>query len=613
VALTFDDGYNFDHRILDFLSSEGIKATAFVIGSWAQNNPSLLREMDGLGWEICNHTQNHPWLTKIPDQQIQAELNACQAVIASTTGQHQPFFRPPGGFIDARVNGVVTSMGYIPVLWSMDSMDALGPRVPDVQSRVAGMVNGARDGSIILFHFGGRNTLELVQGMVKGLQQRGFCFVTLGELYGMKNIMRGGECGPGQAEAAERHYFAEGTTRPGYEEWLLVLNPGEEAAEVEATFFSSQGRERKSFSVPARGRISIDVNSEVPWRDDLSVLLESSSPTAAERMLYFRRGRGYDGASMSAGTQGAATRFYFAEGSIRPDFEEWLALFNPSGAAEARVELEFFGGVGALGKTSLEVPPQSRVTVKVNDLVEEDELVGGEKDLSMILKSSQGVVAERSQYFVYDNLVPGANGGGGCCQPRQEWYFAEGTTRRFFYSYLVLFNPCRYDTPVKVSFLGSDGESREESVVLAAGQRRTLKVNERLPEDIDYSVRVSSLLPIVAERSTYFRSRNTIGGYCQVGTPSPRERWLFPEGCTSEGYQEWLALFNPTAREQEVSVDYLLGEEGVLRRSYTLPAWGRVTVDVAAEAGRHDKVAMEVRAPAGIIAERSLYFTRASP
>jgi peptidoglycan/xylan/chitin deacetylase (PgdA/CDA1 family) len=607
VVLTFDDGYNFDHRILDYLNSQGIIADAFVVGAWAQNNPSLLREMNGLGWEICNHTQNHPWLTKIPDQQIQAELNACQSVISSITGQHQPFFRPTWGAMDNRVQAVVTSMGYIPVLWDFDSMDSAGTNVAPVQVRVANIVGSARDGSKILFHFGGRNTYELLTGVVQGLQKRGFTFVTLGELYGMREEAKGGESGPGLAETTTRCYFAEGNTRPGFEEWLLILNPGGVAAKVQATFFSPQGKLEKTFLVPPRARQSISLNAEVPWRDDLSTVLESSVPVAAERMIYFNRGKGFNGGLLSPGTIGPSTRYLFAEGSTRPGFEEWLILFNPSSTSEAQAVVEFYGEAGKVKETELAVAPLTRVTARVNDLVE------GGGDISIILRSSIPVVAERSQYFLYDNRIAGAHSAPGVSAPYNQCYFAEGTTRSFFENYLILFNPCAYSTWIKVRLTGSDGQAWEEMVDLAAGARKTLHLNEYMPADIDFSIHVSSLLPVVAERSAYFQSHNVAGGYCTRGTPQAQTYLLFPEGCTAPGYQEWLALFNPSNRTQEVRVEYLRAEGEAESRSYVLPPEGRLTVDVAAEVGQQDEVSIELEAPGGVVAERSIYFSRPIP
>ncbi len=600
VVLTFDDGYNLDHRILDFLASQGIPASAFVIGSWAQRNPALLQEMNALGWDICNHTQNHPWLTKLTDQQIVAELNTCQAVIGSITNQYLPIFRPPGGFVDARVTAVAASIGYAPVMWNFDSRDS-SQTTASVQDRVNYMVGSASDGSIILFHFGGRQTFEMVTGVVKGLQERGFCFVTLSELYGWKNLVRGGDSGPGITDASLRHYFAEGTTRQGFEEWVLAFNPGTKTADLMAHFYSPQGVLDKQYSIPPGERLSIFINAEIPWQDDVSVVLESSKPLAAERMLYFNHGAGNSGGSLSRSVSKASAIHYFPEGSVRPGFREYLAVFNPSAIVASRVEVELNAGEAGRRTSSFEVQPLSRETVCVNELTE-----GG--DCSMIVRSTSPVVAERSEYFTYKDILTGSHCASGADEANVRWFFAEGTTRGFSDGYLSLLNPCDFATWVRVRMIVADGSLAEEQVNLGPGERKTLCLGDYLPEDIDYSLSISSLLPITAERTVYFQSNNVMGGYCSTGTAEPRDHWLFPEGCTAPGFSEWLALFNPQQGEQVVHVEYFRGDGERINRDYFLPPEGRITVDVAAEAGYANEISIEVDSPGGIIAERSLYF-----
>ena len=154
----------------------------------------------------------------------------------------------------------------------------------------------------------------------------------------------------------------------------------------------------------------------------------------------------------------------------------------------------------------------------------------------------------------------------------------------------------------------SDGSVVRESVALAAGERKTLHLNSLLPAGIDYSLALHSLIPVTAERVTYFRSGNAAGGYCSPGADAPRETWLFAEGCTSRGFSQWLALFNPSREKRSISVHYHKGDGEVLGREYQLPPWGRMTVDVCSEAGAADALSMEVRCEGGIVAERSVYF-----
>ena len=65
IALTFDDGPSalYTADILDYLKSEGVRATFFVVGSQARNHPELLLREEAEGHEIGNHTDTHPRLS----------------------------------------------------------------------------------------------------------------------------------------------------------------------------------------------------------------------------------------------------------------------------------------------------------------------------------------------------------------------------------------------------------------------------------------------------------------------------------------------------------------------------------------------------------------------
>ncbi len=61
IALTFDDGPDIDFtpQVLRILQKYGIKATFYVIGQKAENNPEIIKKQYDLGHEIGNHTYSH--------------------------------------------------------------------------------------------------------------------------------------------------------------------------------------------------------------------------------------------------------------------------------------------------------------------------------------------------------------------------------------------------------------------------------------------------------------------------------------------------------------------------------------------------------------------------
>ena len=62
LALTFDDGPNqaWTPRLLEVLTSHGVRATFFLLGSHAQAEPGLVRRIAATGHLIGNHSWSHP-------------------------------------------------------------------------------------------------------------------------------------------------------------------------------------------------------------------------------------------------------------------------------------------------------------------------------------------------------------------------------------------------------------------------------------------------------------------------------------------------------------------------------------------------------------------------
>ena len=69
--------------------------------------------------QLANHTSAHPSLLKCSDQRVVDELLGCEDFLTRTFGvSGMPYFRPPYGLIDDRVQAVAASVGYtVPVMW----------------------------------------------------------------------------------------------------------------------------------------------------------------------------------------------------------------------------------------------------------------------------------------------------------------------------------------------------------------------------------------------------------------------------------------------------------------------------------------------------------------
>ena len=213
----------------------------------------------------------------------------------------------------------------------------------------------------------------------------------------------GGHCVVGASAPRWVWYFAEGTTRVGFDAWACLQNPGADAGEAELVFQAQDGSE--SFyhvELPARSRVTVHLNHLLDPGADFSFVVRADVPVVAERPMYFFYNGSWTGGHDVLGAAQPLTEWYFAEGCTRSGFDTWLCLQNP-GADRALLDIDYHRGDGTtLTRSGVEVAPRSRLTIPVHDqalgIGRSDSVAG---DVSIRLRSTNGVpvVAERPIYF----------------------------------------------------------------------------------------------------------------------------------------------------------------------------------------------------------------------
>ncbi len=105
---------------------------------------------------------------------------------------------------------------------------------------------------------------------------------------------KGGTDTIGFAAPANEIYLAEGSTAWGFETFVCVQNPNDEAATVSVVYETNDGAVLgPKRNVPANSRVTINVNDELPNKDT-SVKLTCPDPIMAERSMYWNnRGAGH--------------------------------------------------------------------------------------------------------------------------------------------------------------------------------------------------------------------------------------------------------------------------------------------------------------------------------
>ncbi|WP_052947754.1 polysaccharide deacetylase family protein [Aneurinibacillus tyrosinisolvens] len=186
IAFTFDDGPHpvYTRNVLKVLNKYQGKGTFFVTGQRAQSFSSVIKELDGQGHEIGNHTFSHPSMRKITSLQLQKEIQKADDTIYSLTGKYPVFFRPPAGIQNSAVISAAKKKNHIIVIWSknQDPKDWANPGIETIVRRVT---QHAEPGQIVLMHDSGVNRTQTVKALEKILSilsKQGYKFVTISDL-----------------------------------------------------------------------------------------------------------------------------------------------------------------------------------------------------------------------------------------------------------------------------------------------------------------------------------------------------------------------------------------------------------------------------------------------
>jgi peptidoglycan/xylan/chitin deacetylase (PgdA/CDA1 family) len=124
LALTFDDGTSTEvvAAFAAFAADSGVRLTFFPNGSyrsWVENAAAFRPLADSGQVALGNHTWSHPDLTALDDAAVAEEIRRNRDFLWTTFGvRDTPFFRPPYGARNQRVDSIAADLGHPTVaLW----------------------------------------------------------------------------------------------------------------------------------------------------------------------------------------------------------------------------------------------------------------------------------------------------------------------------------------------------------------------------------------------------------------------------------------------------------------------------------------------------------------
>ena len=187
ISVTFDNAWGADDipDILASLKKYNAKATFFVLGTWVEKYPEIVKSIFDEGHEIANHSYVHYHPAKLSDKQLTEEIVKCNEAIKSVTGKECNIYRAPYGEYNNEVVTNAQNNGMFVIQWDVDSLDWRNEMTKQaIYDRVTKKVKA---GSIILFHNDTKYTREVLPEILEKLTSDGYTSVTVSNLIYKEN------------------------------------------------------------------------------------------------------------------------------------------------------------------------------------------------------------------------------------------------------------------------------------------------------------------------------------------------------------------------------------------------------------------------------------------
>lgn len=187
MALTVDDGVSSQvvREYARFCKQTGMRMTFFVTASypsWTDNIPLLRPLVESGQIQLGNHTWSHPDLNKATDATIAGELTRAHEFLKNSYGvDAHPYFRPPYGNHNARVDKIAASVGYTtPVIWDGTLSDSALIPAPTLKTFAQKYIQPER---IVLGHANAPTVVDCFDYIQELIVTRKITPVTLNDVY----------------------------------------------------------------------------------------------------------------------------------------------------------------------------------------------------------------------------------------------------------------------------------------------------------------------------------------------------------------------------------------------------------------------------------------------
>jgi len=186
ISLSFDDGPAAGNtlRILQILKDNNAEAAFFCIGRHITQNQAIVKQVYDEGHLIGNHTfSHHFWFDMFSAGKMLADMHRMDKEVSNIIGKAPKLFRPPYGVTNPNLRKAILRGNYIPVGWSMRSMDTVIKDEKRLLNKVTGKI---KPGAVFLFHDTSDATVAVLPAVINQIQAKGYTIVRLDKMLNLQ-------------------------------------------------------------------------------------------------------------------------------------------------------------------------------------------------------------------------------------------------------------------------------------------------------------------------------------------------------------------------------------------------------------------------------------------
>lgn len=167
-------------QMAPILKRRGVRATFFVSGRWAEQNPDLLRSLVADGHEVASHghTLNSGPASLARSGRLRPDIERSVSVIEKITGHTVRYYAPHMSEINPEIVRTARELHLRTVLYSLDTIDWQNSTTGEM---ILTRIGRAKPGDLILLH-PKPNTARVLEQAIIDLQARRLAPVTLSDL-----------------------------------------------------------------------------------------------------------------------------------------------------------------------------------------------------------------------------------------------------------------------------------------------------------------------------------------------------------------------------------------------------------------------------------------------